>query len=285
MTWNIDRQSVLVTGGSSGIGQATAEALAGMGANVTITSRDAARGEKARSAISRATGRSVRVELMDLSDLGSVRDFADRFRDRNEHLRLLVNNAGGVFGSRRETVDGHETTFATNHLGPFLLTSLLSESLEAAGRSRVINVSSVAHRYAKEGIVFGDLAWKNRRYKMMEVYGHSKLANILHAQGLNDRTGPNAEAFAVHPGVVGSSFGGRGGSKVVRAATKFGKRWMRTPAEGADTIVWLASEPEVETSDGIYFSDREPTKSTRHARDVSQADRLWDVTEKLVSLA
>jgi NAD(P)-dependent dehydrogenase (short-subunit alcohol dehydrogenase family) len=149
----------------------------------------------------------------------------------------------------------------------------------------VINTSSVAHTYAKEGILFDDLGWENRRYKMMDVYGHSKLANILHARGINDRTGDDVLAFAVHPGVVGTSFGGKGGSHVVRAATRFGKRWMRTVDEGADTMIWLATEPDIDTSAGIYFSDRNPEKSTRWARDRDQADRLWAASTALVELS
>ncbi len=285
MTWRIENQTVLVTGGSSGIGMATAAALAERGARVTITSRHADRGDSAAHAIATTTGASIAVGLLDLADLDSVRDFAIRFREEHDQIGVLVNNAGNVFGSRRETGDGYEMTFGTNHLGPFLLTSLLCGSLGNTGPTRVVNVSSVAHTYAKEGILFDDLGWKNRRYKMMDVYGHSKLANILHASGINHRSGPDVQAFAVHPGVVGTSFGGRGGSKIVRLATKFGKRWMRTPDEGADTIVWLATEPEVDISEGIYFADRKTEKTTRFARDDDQADRLWQVSETLVGLA
>jgi len=284
MNWDIEAKTVLVTGGSSGIGKATATALARRGANVTITSRDAQRGERAAHAIATATGASVDVAVLDLADLDTVRTFGTRFGIENGQIDVLVNNAGGVFASRRETVDGNEMTFGTNHLGPFLLTSLLNGSLGNTGPSRVINVSSVAHANAKEGILFEDVGWLNRRYKMMDVYGHSKLANILHARQINELTGPDIQAFAVHPGVVGTSFGGRGGSKVVRAATKFGKRWMRTPEEGADTIVWLATEPDIDTSGGIYFSDRRVEKTTRFARDTEQATRLWQVSEALVGL-
>ncbi len=264
---------------------ATAAALAERGARVTITSRHTDRGDLAAHVIATTTGASVDVALLDLANLNSVRDFGVRFGRENDQIDVLVNNAGGVFGSRRETEDGYEMTFGTNHLGPFLLTSLLCESLGNTGPTRVINVSSVAHTYAKEGILFDDLGWKNRRYKMMDVYGHSKLANILHASGINHRFGPDVQAFAVHPGVVGTSFGGRGGSKIVRLATKFGKRWMRTPDEGADTIIWLATEPEIDISEGIYFTDRKIEKTTRFARDDDQADRLWQVSETLVGLA
>ena len=285
MTWNIADQNVLITGGSSGIGLSAAMALAERGARITITSRDVGRAEKAVRTIEESVGVRVDGEIVDLSDLASVKDFADRYNARHDHIGVLVNNAGGVFGSRRETSNGTEMTFATNHLGPFLLTKLIADNLGGDEPSRVINTASVAHMRAKEGIIFDDLNWEHRRYKMMDVYGHSKLANVLHARSINERTGPDIQAFAVHPGVVATSFGGRGGSTIVRAATKYGQRWMRTPEEGADTIVWLATEPAVETSDGIYFSDRRVEQSTRYARDESQAERLWSVSEQLVGIS
>jgi NAD(P)-dependent dehydrogenase (short-subunit alcohol dehydrogenase family) len=285
MTWDIADQNILITGGSSGIGLSAATALTERGARVTITSRDVGRAEKAVRTIEEGVGVRVDGEIVDLSDIASVRDFAERYNARHDHVGVLVNNAGGVFGSRREAANGSEMTFATNHLGPFLLTSLIASNLGGDEPSRVINTASVAHTRANEGIIFDDLGWEHRRYKMMDVYGHSKLANILHARSINDRTGPDVKAFAVHPGVVATSFGGRGGSTIVRAATKFGQRWMRTSQEGADTIVWLATEPVVDTSDGIYFSDRKVEQSTRFARDKDQAERLWSASEQLVGIS
>ena len=157
MTWTPAEQNVLITGGSSGIGLATAMALVREGANVTITSRDVGRAEKAVQILEGRTGVRVDADIMDLSNLESVRAFADRYNSRHDHIGVLVNNAGNVFGSHRMTVDGNEMTFGTNHLGPFLLTSLLSNSLGGDRPSRVINTSSVAHTQAKEGILFDDL--------------------------------------------------------------------------------------------------------------------------------
>lgn len=281
MTWSIRGKNVLVTGGSSGIGRAAATELAAQGALVTITSRDTSRAKEAAEQIGQVTGASVRADVVDLADFVSTRSFGERFVSRTSSLDILINNAGGIFGSRRESTNGHEMTFATNHLGPFLLTSLLMVTLQNAEVARIINVSSVAHTYATDGILFDDLGWQDRKYKMMDVYGHSKLANILHAQGINDRYGPTISAYAMHPGVVATSFGGRGGSTLVRLAGVFGKRWMRTVSEGADTIVWLATTQSIDASSGIYFSDRAQHKTTRWATDEAQSDRLWQASVDL----
>ena len=136
-------------------------------------------------------------------------------------------------------------------------------------------------RIAKEGMLLDDLGFENRRYKFMEVYGHSKLANILHARELNARYGHQGiSAAAIHPGVVRTGFG-EGTSRVVRFANIFGGRWMASAEDGADTIVWLATEPSIDTTDGIYFENRKPSKSTRHAKDAIQAQRLWDTSKRL----
>jgi len=285
MDWTINQRNVIVTGGTSGIGKAVATALAAEGARLTITSRDRERADAAARDIQGTLGTQVETLIVDFADLESVRNAASHYAASHNDLAVLVNNAGVVLGKASRTIDGYESTFATNHLGPFLLTSLLMDILKTSAPSRIINTSSVAHTYAKDGIVFDDLDFDDRRYKFMEVYGHSKLANILHAHEINTRYGSEGvTATAVHPGVVRTGLGSGGDSWVVGLIEWIGGRWMRTPGKGADTVVWLATEDEIDLSDGIYFEDRKVSKSTRHARDPEQARRLWDVSERLTSL-
>jgi NAD(P)-dependent dehydrogenase (short-subunit alcohol dehydrogenase family) len=283
VSWNLTDRSVIVTGATSGIGRAAAMRLAQTGARLTITARNRDKGRAVAREISTHAGSDVAVLLVDFADLSAIRRAADEYLDTNDDLAVLINNAGTVVGRRSTTVDGYETTFATNHLGPFLFTSLLTDLLISSAPSRVINTSSVAHTYAKQGILFDDIGFDDRRYRFMEVYGHSKLANILHAAELNSRYGSDGvTAVAIHPGVVRTGLG-KGTSRIVRLATTVGGRWMRSPDDGADTIVWLATEPEVNIEGGIYFEDRAVSKSTRHARDADQAARLWELSETLTA--
>jgi len=283
MAWDLTDRSVIITGGTSGIGKAAAMRLAETGARLTMTARDRAKGEAVAAEIKATSGADIEILPVDFADLGSVRQAALAYRDTRDDLAVLINNAGTVVGKRTTTVDGHELTFATNYLGPFLFTNLLTDLLTSSAPSRVINTASVSHTYAKEGILFDDLGFEHRRFKLMEVYGHSKLANILHASELNARYGDDGiTAVAIHPGVVRTGLGS-GTSRFVRLAMTVGGRWMRSPDDGADTIVWLATAPSIDIDDGIYFEDRAVSKATSHARDADQARRLWEVSERLTT--
>jgi NAD(P)-dependent dehydrogenase (short-subunit alcohol dehydrogenase family) len=285
VAWTLTDRSVIITGATSGIGRAAATRLAATGARLTITARNEDKGRTVANEIATRTGSDVEILLVDFADLGSVRKAAQTYLSTNNDLAVLINNAGTVVGKRSTTIDGHEKTFATNQLGPFLFTSLLTDILVSSAPSRVINTSSIAHTYAKDGILFDDLGFEDRRYKFMEVYGHSKLANILHASELNTRYGNDGvTAAAIHPGVVRTGLGS-GTSRIVRLATTVGGRWMRSPDDGADTIVWLATEPEMDIGAGIYFEDRTASRSTRHARDADQARELWEISETMTALA
>jgi NAD(P)-dependent dehydrogenase (short-subunit alcohol dehydrogenase family) len=283
MSWNVDGKRVLITGGNSGIGQATATELARRGARVTITARDETRGRQAVSEIEASAGAEVELGMLDLSSLDSVRRFAGWFTERHDRLDVLINNAGVMTGRRRETPDGFEWTFGVNHLGPFLLTNLLTELLVTHAPSRIINVSSDAHRSAAGGLDFHDLQLTGR-YSPMRAYASSKLANILFAVELDRRlAGLGVTARALHPGVVGTSFGQDTESAAyMRYGMRLVKRFFKTPAEGAATSVFLATADDAAVTGSIYWSDQAPAQPIPAALDSGAAARLWQESERLV---
>lgn len=272
----------MVTGANSGIGFAVAIALARAGARTTIAVRDMEAGRAAADRIHGATGAIVATEHLDLTDRDSICAFVARYTSEHDDLGVLVNNAGGIFGSRRETADGVEMTFATNHLGPFLLTRGLTSLLCASAPARVVNIASSGHGFASEGIRFDDIGFSSK-YSMRGAYGQSKLANILHAREFDARYGMlGVHAFSMHPGLVATDIG-RGGDSRIASLVWSVTRWrQRTPAEGADTAVWLATSPSLPHPAGGYFEDRSEARSTRWARDDEQARRLWEYSEELL---
>jgi len=284
MSWDIRGKNVLVTGGNSGIGKATARALASQGARVTITSRDAAKGRQAVADIEQVSGTTVSVGSLDLSSLASVRRFAGEFVEQHAQLDILVNNAGLVSGARQETIDGFEWTFGVNHLGPFLLTNLLKPSLAAP--SRIINVSSDAHRSAKEGLDFDDLQMTSG-YKSFRAYAASKLANILFTVELANRWGgDDITAHAVHPGVVATGFGrDKESPSLLGFVTRLLGPFIRKPDRGAATNVFLATAPADIVGTGQYWYDSKPAQPISSAKDPAAAKRLWAESESLVGLS
>jgi NAD(P)-dependent dehydrogenase (short-subunit alcohol dehydrogenase family) len=278
-------KTVLITGGNGGIGKETAVALAGMGARVVITARDAARGEAARAEIVERSG-SGDVELLaaDMASLASIRSLAATFLATHDRLDVLVNNAGAYNSTRSTTHDGFETTFGVNHLGYFLLTQLLLDMLKASAPARIVNVSSRAHEGVR--MDFDDLQ-AERSYVGMRVYGRSKLANLLFTYELARRLeGTGVTANALHPGVVSTGFG-KNNAGVTRTLFQIfqmvGSRWLLKPAEGAATSVYLASSPEVEGVTGRYFANSRERTSSEASHDVEAAARLWEVSERLVA--
>ncbi len=272
---------VLITGGTSGIGQAAAMALAGMGAEVVVSGRNKERGEAAVGEIRRQSG-SEKVSLMlaDLAVQAEVRGLADEFRERHDRLDVLVNNAGLIQSKRTETPDGIELTLAVNHLAPFLLTNLLLDLLKRSAPSRIITVSSEARRGAE--LDFDDLQ-SRRRYRAFPVYGMTKLANILFTYELAERLrGTGVVANCLHPGGVNTNFGHNNRSIGILLFRAF-KPFMRTPEHGADTIVYLASSREVDGVSGKYLMDRKED-SRAQPRDEALQKRLWEVSEELTDL-
>jgi NAD(P)-dependent dehydrogenase (short-subunit alcohol dehydrogenase family) len=278
----MESKVVLITGGTSGIGRATATALAAMGAEVVVIGRSRERGESAVEEI-RDTSGNGRVSLMlaDLAVQAEVRGLAEEFRERYDRLDVLVNNAGIIQSKRTETPDGIELTLAVNHLAPFLLTNLLLDLLKKSAPSRIITVSSEARRGAK--IDFEDLQ-SERRYRPFKVYGMTKLANILFTYELAERLeGTGVVANSLHPGGVNTNFGNNNrsfGTLIFRAFKPF----MRTPEQGANTVVYLAVSPEAGKMTGRYLTDRKVVFSFEDPHDEVVQKRLWEVSEELTNL-
>src|SRR5918998_6037223 len=271
----------LITGGTSGIGKAAATALAAMGAEVVVTGRNRGRAEKAVAEIRRDSGgQKVALMLADLAVQGEVRKLAEGLTERHDRLDVLVNNAGLIQSRRTETPDGIELTLAVNHLAPFLLTNLLLEVLERSAPSRIITVSSEARRSAR--IDFDDLQ-SRRRYRAFPVYGMTKLANILFTYELAQRLkGTGVVANCVHPGGVNTNFGDDNRSPGVLLFRAF-KPFMRTPEQGADTVIFLASSPEAAEMNGMYLTDRAEV-APAEPRDAMAQKRLWEVSASLTNL-
>ena len=272
-------RTVLVTGGTGGIGLATAAGLAGLGARVGIVGRDAGRAEAAAGKL-RGAGAEIDVFVADLSSQREVRRLADEVLTAYPRLDVLVNNVGGYWATRRTTVDGLEHTFAVNHLAPFLLTNLLLDRLRASAPARVVTVSSGAQ--AMGTLDFGDLQGE-RDYSGQRAYNQSKLANVVFTYELARRLrGTGVTANVLHPGVVRTDFGREDSTGWMRLMLPVIRPFMKSPQRGAATSVYLASSPEVEGVTGRYFANCTPRTSSRASQDVAAAARLWDVSEALV---
>jgi NAD(P)-dependent dehydrogenase (short-subunit alcohol dehydrogenase family) len=276
---NMSDKLAVVTGANSGIGKITARELARLGAQVVMVCRDRARGETARDEIIRTTG-SNRVELMDcdLSSQADVRRFADEFKARHKRLDVLVNNAGVYLRKRAVTVDGLEATFAVNHLGYFLLTNLLVDLLKQSAPARVVNVSSGAHAHGH--INFDDLQGE-QNYSGVKAYCHSKLANILFTRELARRlAGTGVTANCLHPGAVATG--------IFRALPKPLEALIKlvtiSPEKGAETSIYLASSPAVETVTGKYFIRCVEARASAEAQDDDVARHLWAESARLTHL-
>ncbi|CAN5914356.1 SDR family oxidoreductase [soil metagenome] len=244
-----------------------------------LAGRDKAKGERVKEEIIRQTGNSQgEVMACDLASFASIRSFAPAFQQRHQHLHVFLNNAGVWEAERKESEDGIELTFATNHLAPFLLTNLLLDMLMRSAPARIINVSSGAHSRCK--IDFADLEGK-KMYSPLKAYSQSKLANVLFARELASRlAGTGVTVNALEPGLVGTHLFDNLGSLAQWVVGLISK----SPAQGAETSVYLASSPEVAGVTGKYFANQKPKRPSRRAQDDDTASRLWRVSEQYVGL-
>ena len=276
---DIEGKVVLITGATSGIGRVTAKTLASNGAKVVVLGRDQGKGEGLLAEIANDTGNEKSEYILcDLASMNDVKRAASEFRSRNERLDVLIDNAGGINGRRKVTVDGFEYTIGVNHLAHFVLTILLLDVLKASAPSRVVVTSSSAHTMGH--INFDNLMYEHG-YRFLKAYSQSKLANALFTFELARRLeGTRVTANCFHPGTVRSNFMkglGVAGSAVGPIIGLF----ERSPERGAETQIYLASSPEVEGVTGRYFYEKKVKRSSDESLDLDVAKRLWRVSEDL----
>ena len=271
----------VVTGATSGIGQAAATALARMGAQVVLVGRDRGRAGAAATEIGSVSTLPPKVEIADLASLEQVRSLAERLSTL-ERIDVLVNNAGLMLGERRSSPDGCEYVFAVNHLAPFLLTNLLLPKLTASAPARVVTVTSDAHTAARLDL---DDPHLEREWASWRSYANSKLANILFTRELARRLdGTGITANCAHPGIVRTRLF-REGKPLTRLGVSLARPFFASPERGADTIVYLASSPDVAGQTGGYYVKRRRREPSAAARDDAAARKLWEISEKMTGLA
>jgi len=278
--WNIKNKNILVTGGTNGIGMATALELAKQRANVNIVARNEQRCIMTQKMIKEKTNNLINYYVADLSSQKEIRNFTKIFKNNNDDLHVLINNAGVFLRKREESVDGLEMMFAINHLGYFLLTNLLLDLIEKSAPSRIINVSSLAHKFAK--INFNDLQTK-QDYTSMKAYGQSKLANILFSNHLAEKLKTKGVMVnSLNPGIVNSGFGLEENKK--RSGISLMSIIGSSPDKGAKTSVYLATSPDVADITGKYWSRKRQAKPSKKATDLITRQRLWNISKELTGL-
>ena len=277
----MDDKTVLITGANSGVGFATASRLAEAGASIVMICRSSERGDVARQKISRvATGKPPALLLCDLSSQDSIHKLADEIHNRYSRIDVLINNAGGIFDHRQLTDDGIEKTFATNHLAPFLLTNLLLDLVKAGAAGRIVTVSSESHSGSLE---FDNLQGE-RRYNFFGAYNRSKLCNILFTYELARRLqGTNATANCLSPGPTATPFGSdmEGFPALFLKAIKKIPFLIRPVEKGAETLIYIASSPELEGTSGRFFLRCHEARSKKITYDIHAASVLWSISERM----
>jgi retinol dehydrogenase 12 len=273
----------VITGATDGIGKEAAYALALQGAKLLIHGRDPDKGARAVAEL-KARSRNPAIEFLqaDFGSLAEVRRLAAAVMAHTPRIDVLINNAGVMLVNRTSSKEGYELTFAVNHLAPFLLTHLLLNTLKSGTPARIVTTASHAHRGA--ALNFDDLQ-ATRKYSAMGAYGSSKLANILFTRALAKRLeDTTVTATCLHPGFVRTSFG-RDMAPFPRSIFRLVSRFARSPEKGAETVVYLATSPEVQGASGGYYFDCKLTQPSPAAQDDEAAERLWQVSEKLVGIA
>lgn len=280
---DLDGKTCVITGATSGIGEVAAHQLAGMGAQVVVVGRSESKVAAVLESIRKSHPEAkVDSALCDFASFAQIRSLAADLLQRFPQIHVLVNNAGAVNPRRVLSEDGIERTFAVNHLGYHLLTSLLLERLKESAPARIVNVASGAHR--KASMNFEDPGFSSG-YNQLKAYGRSKLANMLFNFELARRLeGSGVTTNALHPGVVRTGIWNTQPG-VIGLAMKLVTPFFITPEEGAETIVYLASSPEVEGVSGDYFYQRRRSRPAPQAQNEEDARRLWELSDELTGLA
>jgi retinol dehydrogenase-12 len=278
----IEGKTCLITGAINGIGPVTAVELAGMGAELFLTYRDKVRADETVAEIRKRTGKE-KVHLIH-ADLGSqkqIRAAAAEFLATGKPLHVLVNNAGLGNTKRIMTEDGIEIVFAVNHLAYFLLTMLVLDRIKRSAPARIVNVASEAHRFGT--INFDDLGGA-LRYSTIGAYGQSKLANILFSYELARRlAGTGVSVNCLHPGGIASGLWTNNGT-LAQIIMKAGKLFLKTPEQGAQTTIYLASSAKVEGVTGKYYSNCQEKTSNKESYELNVAERLWEISERMTGV-
>jgi NAD(P)-dependent dehydrogenase (short-subunit alcohol dehydrogenase family) len=275
-------KTVVVTGATSGIGEVAADRLAQKGARIVFIARDRERGQETLKHLRAIAGHDNHsVHYADLMKLSEQKRVAAEIAASEPQIDVLINNAGALFNSRQVTEDGLEKTFALNHMSYFTVTNVLLDKLKATPGARIVSTSSDAHKGAK--LNFDDLQ-SEKSYSGFGVYGRSKLMNILFTRELARRlAGTGVTANCLHPGFVGTRFGDQSGG-ILSFLVKIAKNFALTPEQGAQTIIYLGSSPEVEGKSGGYYVKSKLATPTKEAQNDADAKRLWDVSAKIAGV-
>ncbi len=275
-------KTVVITGGTSGIGEVAAVALAKMGARIVLVARDKSRGGATLARLrDSAPGIAHSVHFADLLRLAEMKRVAAQIADQESRVDILINNAGALFGTRRVTEDGLEYTFALNHLAYFVMVEGLRERLLASAPSRIINTASAMHQNAT--LDFDDLQSANS-FGVLKAYSRSKLCNILFTREIARRLhGTGVTANCLHPGFVATRFGDQSGV-LISHFVWLAKIFAISPAKGAETIIYLASSPDVAETTGQYFYKSMPTTPSSRAQNDRSALLLWQRSASLAGM-
>ncbi|KAK6299788.1 retinol dehydrogenase 12 isoform X1 [Coregonus clupeaformis] len=282
-TARLDDKTVLITGANTGIGKETALDLAKRGARIIMACRDMEKAEGALKEVIEGSGsQNVVIKKLDLSDTKSIREFAETINKEETKLNILINNAGVMVCPHGKTADGFEMQIGVNHMGHFLLTHLLIDLIIRSTPARIINVSSMAHSW---GTINLDDINSEKGYDKKKAYSQSKLANILFTRSLAKKLqGTGVTAYSLHPGVVQTDLW-RHLNAPQAAIMKMISPFTKTSVQGAQTTIYCAVAPELETESGGYYSDCAQANCSSSASDDDTAQKLWELSCQMLSLS